>query len=75
MKPWIDIIGEEKDRFWRAVHIIAAEVPYSTYYKKYIGINEKTLRRGGALFRVKLEETEKTHAGFSCDLLFRSLMI
>lgn len=61
-------IGEEKDRFWRAVHIIAAEVPYSTYYKKYIGINEKTLRRGGALFRVKLEETEKTHAGFSCDI-------
>lgn len=63
-------IGEDRNGFWREVHIISAEVPYSTY-KRNIGIKDKTLRSGGALFRVDLEEAHRPRFGFRCDIYSR----
>lgn len=63
-------IGEGRSGFWRRVEIISAEVPNSTY-RREIGIKEKTLRTGGVLFRVELEETEKSRTGFNCDIYSR----
>ncbi|RKM56304.1 hypothetical protein D6853_05780 [Butyrivibrio sp. X503] len=63
-------VGESRNGFWEKVHIISAEVPYSTY-KRNIGIKDKTLRSGGALFKVTLKETTRPRSGFACDIYSR----